>query len=235
MRIGMIHQPHFLPWPGYIARCLAVDVFVVLDNVKFKKNHFHQRTKYISVDGRERWLSFPVAHSSRSKLISEVVIASTFGLTRWQRSFREAYRDSADFELIWPQILEIIQSNRPSLYSVTYATLVYLLETMAAASGGKVPAITLASSIDTSSDRTMRLVDLCADQEISHLVMGRDALASHDGERLRNSGLALVRQVYHGPTERAPRAGVTVLDDVFRSGRVQSARRLCSDWGLEPV
>ena len=35
--IVTIHQPHYLPWLGYFAKMDQADVFVLLDNVQFKK------------------------------------------------------------------------------------------------------------------------------------------------------------------------------------------------------
>src|SRR5437868_3745246 len=119
----MIHQPHFLPWPGYIARCLAADTIVFQDNVKFNKNHFQHRTKYISRTGVENWLTLPIAHSTWSKPISKVEIADSFSLTRWQRRFREAYQKDPDFRPIWADVISLIRQNVPSLSAVTLATL----------------------------------------------------------------------------------------------------------------
>jgi hypothetical protein len=235
VRVGMIHQPHFLPWPGYVARCLAVDAFVVLDNVKFNKNHYQQRTKYVDLDGYERWLSLPIAHSTQSSIISQVRIAPAFGFMRWQRPFRHAYAQAPEFAQIWGNVGALIRQEAPNLLGVNLATLLYLLETVAVVAGRAVPEITLASSIDGSSDRTERLVGICSRQGITHLVMGRDALASHDCVRLQASGVVLVRHVYRGPPARAPRAGVTILHDILRLGRDELARRISTDWHIEPV
>ncbi|MGH2750013.1 MAG: WbqC family protein [Actinomycetota bacterium] len=235
MRVGMIHQPHFLPWPGYVARCLAADTIVFLDNVKLNKNHFQHRTKYITRTGVEAWLTLPIAHHTRSKPISEVDIADSFSFMRWQRPFREAYQKDVDFHPIWADVSGLIRQNIPSLSAVTVATLVYLLETMTAVSGGKVPLLMRGSSIETASERTQRLAEICADQQLTHLIMGRDAVACHDCDLLRASGLVLVQHVYRGPEARAPRPGVTVLHDVFRLGRAEVVQRLTNDWSLEPI
>ena len=32
-----IHQPHFLPWLGYLHRMAQVDAFVLLDHVQFER------------------------------------------------------------------------------------------------------------------------------------------------------------------------------------------------------
>jgi hypothetical protein len=234
-RVGMIHQPHFLPWPGYVARCLAAHTVVLLEGVKFNKGHFQHRTKFISRDGVENWLTLPIAHHTRILPISEVEIASSFSFMRWQRRFRDAYQEFTTFEEIWQNIGDLIRQDAPSLLAVTSSTLTYLIEMVSAATDKDTPVVKLGHCNERASDRTMRLVEICADEQLTHLIMGRDAMTCHDCGVLREHGLNLVRHVYRGPAGRAPLPGVTVLDDVFRLGGAAAARRLADDWFLEPI
>lgn len=234
MRVGMIHQPHFLPWPGYVARCLAADTVVFLSNVKFNRNHFQQRTKYVSQTGTEKWLTLPIARQSRGESISEVEIADSFNFMRWQRPFSEAYRKCPHFHAIWSDISALIRQETPRLAAVTGTTLTYLLERLSSIVSGRMPLL-MGSCSGLAGDRTQRLVKICADERITHLIMGRDAMACHDCNCLRESGVTLVRHIYQGPVTRAPRPGITVLDDVFRLGWAEVARRLTDDWSLESI
>lgn len=234
-RVGMIHQPHFLPWPGYVARCLAADVFVALDNVQFKRNHFQHRTKFISVEGKQRWLSLPVARRSRSEAISSVEIAPSFDLARWQRPLREAYWRSPEFRATWAAISALISHEVPSLAAVNVATLTFLLNLLAEVSGRRSPVVALGSSIGSSSSRTERLIDICHDQSITHLIMGRDAMAGHACDQMRAAGIALVQHVYRGAPNAAPVAGVTILHEIFQRGVAATAARLATEWQLLSV
>ncbi|MBI3637246.1 MAG: WbqC family protein, partial [Candidatus Rokubacteria bacterium] len=40
-----IHQPHYLPWLGYLAKWAAADVFIVLDTVQYEKNGWQNRNR----------------------------------------------------------------------------------------------------------------------------------------------------------------------------------------------
>jgi hypothetical protein len=233
MRIGMIHQPHFLPWPGYVARCLAADVVVFLDNVKFNKNHFQQRTKFITPAKAEQWLTLPISHSTRSSPISEVEIAPSFRLMPWQRAFRNAYQSSPDFQPLWSAVTEIIERRLPKLSDVTTETLAYLLR--ATSGGNRVPSLVSGSLISSATERTLRLVEICRDQEITHLIMGRDAVRCHDCDLLTASGVTIVSHMFRGPDSRAPHPGVTVLHDMLLFGPAEVAERLRSDWVIEPI
>ncbi len=233
MRVGMIHQPHFLPWPGYMARCLAAHTVVLLGGVKFNRGHFQHRTKYFDQTGTECWLTLPIAHQTRALSISEVEIAQAFRFLPWQRRFRSAYGRYPLFRPIWADIGDLIQQQTPSLVAVTSGTLGYLLDKVASVAGRTMPLVVTGPPGDKTSDRTVRLVKICAEQRLTHLIMGRDAVECHDCDLLRRSGLTLMQHRYRGPTERAPRPGITVLDDVCRLGWSHAVQRLADDWILE--
>jgi hypothetical protein len=235
MRIGMIHQPHFLPWPGYFARCLAANVFIVLDNVKYKRNHYHQRTKYVGIDGATRWLSLPIANSTSDKNICDVRIADSFRLREWQRPFVHHYMHVSNFRSLWAGVSSRISEGYPSLLAVNVGTLTQVLHMLAAASSGLAPEIVMASSSRPAVNRTGRLRDLCEAAGITHLIMGRDALLSHDCVNLRRAGIELVRHVYRGDPDRAPQAGVSVLHEILNRGADGVATWLQRDWSIEVI
>ena len=59
MRIS-IHQPEHMPWLGFFHKMASCDVFVLLDNVQFKKNNWQNRNRIVEWDGSLVWLTVPV-------------------------------------------------------------------------------------------------------------------------------------------------------------------------------
>jgi hypothetical protein len=47
----MIHQPHFFPWPPYMARVVLSEIFVVLDDLSYRKVYYQNCTKLIDNNG----------------------------------------------------------------------------------------------------------------------------------------------------------------------------------------
>ena len=43
--IVAIHQPHYLPWLGYLHRMAQADLFVVLDHVQFERRNRQNRSQ----------------------------------------------------------------------------------------------------------------------------------------------------------------------------------------------
>lgn len=70
-----IHQPEHFPYIGFFKKMNEADVFVILDNVKFKKNDFQNRNRFINRSGNEEWFTVPVEKDANSKLINEVKVS----------------------------------------------------------------------------------------------------------------------------------------------------------------
>lgn len=66
--IVAIHQPHFLPWLGYLHRMATADLFVLLDHVQFERRNYQNRTM-IRFNGEARWLTVPVVQRSQKERI----------------------------------------------------------------------------------------------------------------------------------------------------------------------
>jgi hypothetical protein len=71
--IVAIHQPHFIPWLGYLHRMTEVELFVVLDHVQFERRNYQNRSQ-IRLDGEARWLTVPVEqHSQKERIVDKRV------------------------------------------------------------------------------------------------------------------------------------------------------------------
>lgn len=81
-----IHQPEHFPYMGFFQKMQNCDVFVILDNVKFKKNDFQNRNK-ILLNGKEEWITVPVEKDANSKEIREVQTATLTGKqSNWRKN-----------------------------------------------------------------------------------------------------------------------------------------------------
>ena len=65
-----IHQPHYIPWLGYLDRMIKADLFIVLDHVQFERRNYQNRTA-IRCDDQQKWLTVPVVQVSQKETILE--------------------------------------------------------------------------------------------------------------------------------------------------------------------
>jgi hypothetical protein len=78
--IVAIHQPNFLPWPGFFDKMDSADVFVILDCVQFEKNGWQNRNRIKTAQGWN-WLTVPVQHKFGTT-IARTRITNTI---KWQK------------------------------------------------------------------------------------------------------------------------------------------------------
>ena len=77
--IVSIHQPEHFPYLGFFQKMKQSDLFILLDNVKFKKNNFQNRNRFLNSRGEEEWFTVPVEKKANSKLIKDVTLAEDYG------------------------------------------------------------------------------------------------------------------------------------------------------------
>ena len=97
--IVSVHQPQYLPWLGYFDKIDWADIFVLLDNVQFKKNDWQNRNKMKTAQGWQ-WLTVPVKYRY-PQLINEVIINND---VNWQHKHAQAivsnYRKTPHFDTL---------------------------------------------------------------------------------------------------------------------------------------
>ena len=98
--IVSIHQPLHFPYMGFFEKMKMVDLFVILDDVKFCKNEFYNRNKFTNKQNEVEWFTIPVEKKANSKLIKDVILAEDYG---WRKKLRKQlkYNFGNDFKEIY--------------------------------------------------------------------------------------------------------------------------------------
>ena len=129
--IVAIHQPHYLPWLGYLHRMAQVDLFIVLDHVQFERRN-HQNRSQILLDGEARWLTVPVVQRSQKERIIDKLVDNTdprpWGPIDFS-TLRHAYREAEHFSTYAGALREILEGRWERLAELDRATLDLLRDT----------------------------------------------------------------------------------------------------------
>lgn len=94
--IVTIHQPEHFPYAGFFQKMSKADLFVVLDNVKFRKNYFQNRNKIKSRSGDDLWLTVPVEKSADSKEIRDVITSTD---PNWRKKLSRTVQENLKVNL----------------------------------------------------------------------------------------------------------------------------------------
>jgi hypothetical protein len=85
-----IHQPECFPWLGFVDKALRCDVFVLLDDVQYEKNYFHNRNKVRTSQGWT-WVTIPT-NARLGQRLDEVEIAAN--APRWREKHLATWTQS---------------------------------------------------------------------------------------------------------------------------------------------
>ena len=135
-------QPYFLPYIGYWQLIGAVDAFVVYDNIKYTKNGWINRNRFL-LNGKEALFSLPLRKDSDFLDVNQRYLAESFNREDLINRFREAYRKAPEYSAFMPVLENIIHCPSSNLFDYIR----YSIEKVCSYLELKTPVI-VSSSID---------------------------------------------------------------------------------------
>jgi len=192
--IVSVHQPQYLPWLGYFDKIDRADVFVLLDNVQFKKNEWQNRNRIKTSQGPQ-WLTVPVLYKF-PQLICEVGINDR---ERWRHRQQQAlisnYRKAPHWSLLEPFWSEI--------FSRTWSTVaelnIYVVRELAALLGITTPLCVASELPPFPDDPDERLIAITRHFGGDTYLAGSGGHDYMDLDKYRRAGVTVVFQDYRHP------------------------------------
>ena len=218
MRVA-IHQPHYLPWLGYLHRMAEADLFVVLDHVQFERGNYQNRTQ-VRVNGAPHWLTVPVRQRSRSERICDKLIdnAQAWAALHYE-TLRRAYTAAGYFGAYASELRGIYGRRWERLVDLNDATLALLRE----AYGISTPLVK-SSELGVAGAKSELVLDLCRAVGASALIVGLGGSRAYlDRAAFAEAGIALELQEFSHPVY-AQRGGgrftpgLSALDQLLNCG-----------------
>jgi WbqC-like protein family len=171
--IVAIHQPHFLPWLGYLHRMAQADVFVLLDHVQFERRNYQNRTM-IRMNDEARWLTVPVMQRSRDERIVDKQVDNPSDGAKWWSpnlfsTLRHAYRDARFLDTYAADFKRLFETRFDKLVDLNQAGLDLLRD----AFGIRTPLVR-SSALAVEGARMDLILNIC-------LAVGADTLLAGFG------------------------------------------------------
>ena len=214
-----IHQPHYLPWLGYLHRMAQAELFIVLDHVQFERGNYQHRTQ-VRVNGAPHWLTVPVAQRSQKERIVEKSI--DYGRD-WPaihfETLRRAYAGAGFFSAYAPRLRNIYATHWDRLVQLNAALLGFLRE----AFDIRTPLVN-SSELDVDGAKSELVLNLCRAVGADALLVGLGGSREYlDRAAFASAGIELVFQQFDHPIypQRGPApftAGLSAVDPLFNLG-----------------
>ena len=188
-----IHQPQYLPWLGYLDKIDKADVFVILDNVQFKKNEWQNRNRIKTAHGCQ-WITVPVLYRLPEK-INEVKINNK---TNWRRKHLQAlitnYSKSICFDNYKSFFEDILSRSWDRLVDINIEIIKFLISAF-----GLKTKLVMASDLKLREEPTERLIDICKTLKGNKYLAGKDGNKYMNCELFDKEGIEVIFQDFKHP------------------------------------
>jgi hypothetical protein len=100
-----IHQPSYFPWLGMLDKIRKSDVYMVMDEVRLSDSAYQHRNLFLTVDGREKFLTIPLVKKDYLKIpLREIRIASQDWRSKHVNFIKQNYGKHPFAEEIMPAL-----------------------------------------------------------------------------------------------------------------------------------
>lgn len=203
------HQPHYLPWLGYLDKLAKCDVFVVMDDLQYEAQNFQNRNR-IKLNHGPHWIGVPLLRGSQTDRILDKRIDNTGrgGRHHWQqrtwRTLVTHYGRAPHFERYAPALEEVYTRRWDLLLELD----LHMLE-LARGWFGLTRPIVRASSLELSGARTERIAAMCRTVGASVYLSGRGGSTGYlDTDVLARAGVSTLWQRFTHPVYPQRYAGL---------------------------
>lgn len=203
------HQPHYLPWLGYLDKIAQADLFVVMDDLQFEAQNFQNRQR-VKLPQGPAWLTVPLCRSAQAdRVLDKRITTSTHPKQDWRHrhwfTLLTNYRRARHFARYAEQLRAIYTQPWTSLVDLDLHILTLALRWLDI----RTPIIR-ASRLGLTGRRTERLIDLCTKVGARSYLAGAGGSTEYlDVEQLRRAGVDVTWQQFTHPVypQRYPDLG----------------------------
>jgi hypothetical protein len=202
-----VHQPMYLPYPGFFHKLSMADVFIIMDDVQYDKR-FTNRNRILVPQG-PLWISVPINKDDKFHENRFIRINNSI---EWRadhlKKIRNSYTNAPFFHLYKGKLEEVYGRDWGLLFELD-------LELVKAAAGwlGINVKIVKESELQVGGTSTDRLINACKAVGADTYVSGIGGKNYMDEASFTKSGLRVVYQDYH-PAPYSQRFTKTFVPDL---------------------
>ena len=175
-----IHQPEHFPYMGFFQKMKEVDLFVLLDDVQYKKNNWQNRNKFLNKNGVEEFFGVQVEKEATKKLIKDVTVVDGPWRPKVIKKLKQNF--NIDFSEIY---------SNSNLFEINLQTINWVRKEL----NINTP-IVYSSDMSINTKGTQRLVDICKNVNAEEYLSGQGGKDYLDKSLFENEGIKII---YHKP------------------------------------
>jgi len=190
---AVLHQPYYLPYPGFFHKITLGDVFVIMDDVQYDER-FTNRNRIISTHGYT-WINVPINKEDRFRSNIEVRINNDLPWKEKQWSkISHSYEKSKFFHLYSKYFESLFKKEWDYLFDLDFETITQIFKWL-----NINIEIIKESELCVTSKSTQRIVDVCKKIGADTYVSGIGGRNYMDEKLFEKYNLKLEYQNYTHP------------------------------------
>lgn len=191
-----IHQPEHLPWLGFFHKINMADIYVVLDNVQYRRRYFQNRNKVKTRDAWQ-WLIVPLEKETRDNLL--IKDAKIFnGTLKWRNRNIDIiyynYCKAKCFNEYWQEFKALYTAGFSHLIALNMNLLDFFFRKL-----GIKKKILFASGLGVGGGKGDLIFNICDALNAKVYISGVSGKDYLDLPRFKEKGIKVVVQEFHHP------------------------------------
>lgn len=182
-------QPYFLPYLGYFHLINSVDVFVIYDDIQYKKKSWINRNRLI-FNGKVDYFTIPLVKDSNFLNINQRTISQVWvkEKNKLLRRLQQSYRKSKNFEQGFSFTHQILKYNDDNLFNYLYHSVKLICQIL-----GINTEIVISSSLGDFSEHRGKdkVIAICKALNGKRYVNAIGGMSLYNKDDFQNAGLDL--------------------------------------------
>lgn len=191
-----IHQPEHMPWLGFFHKINMADVYVVLDNVQYRRRYFQNRNKIRTKEGW-RWVIVPLVKEKRDELLIKDTRIFTDDFAWNEDNLKTIYQNYCTakyFKHHWSDFKEIYSKINTHLLDLNLGLIRFFLKKL-----GVMKEIVFASSLGVSGEKGELIFNICKAIGAKAYISGISGKDYLDFKKFEMNGIEVIIQEFHHP------------------------------------
>ncbi len=193
-----IHQPEHQPWLGFFNKISKAEVFVILDNVQFRKNYFQNRNRILGTNGVQ-FVNVPTKTKGHMNCtLAETEISIEGGNSRWRekyiRTLIMSYSKYPFFNEVFPVIEKSISLETDKLCDINISIIKAFCEKL-----DICPNFIRASDMSFDGTKSDLILDICKKLNADTYISGPSGRDYLDVNSFEAKGIRICYNDYKHP------------------------------------
>ncbi len=220
------HQPHYLPWSGYINKIYLSDVFMVMDNMVYTNKGFINRNRILNARGIQ-YLTVPLLKPYGLLTKINELLIDTKTRSNWRdkhlRGIRHNYAKGKGFPDFFPRLESVLTQKYDCYFDLQFALIKMILLYLEIE-----VKIILASDNNTGGIKETELIErIIQDGGGDKMLLGLGASTKYvDIDYVKAKGYDIVLQNFEHPVYKQKGDlfidGISVIDLILNNTREES-------------